>query len=358
MPQRLGDLTHAMKTQANRYTAGRFLQALVMGKGSPMSALAWAEGQGNWLDRSQVVGGLKAAVQGYTSADFPGALSPIADSFLAAMRSDSIPLRLAGLRRVPMFTRIFVNSQGAVAAQVAEGAAIPVLRGDWSAVTLTPKKHAGIVVQTDELAKSTSPTAPLALIDDLVKAVAEAENLGFCGFDTVGSVLYGAPSFTGTGAAVANVDADLLRLVGLVPGAFRDGAAFLMDTDSSTFLSLLRGSGGATAYPDIGPQGGTLLGLPVLITSAMQQVGSPATHAIGLLSPSEIFWADEGVVQLTTSIQAALEMDDAPTGNAATGTAASGVVSMWQSNAVAARAIRESSWYARAGSGAFFITGF
>lgn len=340
----------------NRYTAGRYLQSMAWGRGSPESALAWAEGQGHWLDQAQVVAGIRAAAtDGITTADYPGALTPVANSFLEAMRGDSVPLRLAGLRRVPMLTRVFVNTAGVVASQVAEGAPILVLKGNWTSTTLTPRKFAGIVIQTDELVKSTSPVATLAITDDLAQATAEAENRAFCAPETTGSVLAAAPSFNGSGAAVANVDADLLQLCNLVPGAFRPGAAFIMRKETATFLSLLRGSGGAAAYPNITPQGGFLLGLPVLVTTACQSIGSPTTKIVGLLSPSEIFWADEGRVILSTSNQASIEQSDVPTGNADAGTAQSvNITSMWQSNSVATKAIRESSWYARAGSGAYF----
>ncbi len=95
-----------------------------------------------------------------------------------------------------------------------------------------------------------------------------------------------------------------------------------------------------------------ILGDSLLITSACQQVGSPPTRVIGLLSPSEIFWADEGRVILSASNQAALKMDNAATA------AAGNAVSMWQTGAIALKAVRESSWYARAGSGAYFVAGF
>ena len=66
---------------------------------------------------------------------------------------------------MPMLTRIFVSLSGAAAAEVAEGAAMPVLAGDWTSSILTPRKFAGLVVQTDELMASTVPKAALAITD-------------------------------------------------------------------------------------------------------------------------------------------------------------------------------------------------
>lgn len=348
----LHDLTQSLKDRQARITVGRYLQCLALAKGDAVGAVAIADSHREWTDRDTLKRALMAAVTPFETSDYPGALVPIGDAFLAALRSDSIPRRLNGLRRTPLLTRLFINAAGVVAAEVAEGAAIPALQGNWATATLTPRKFAGIFVQTDELLKSASATASVAITDDLAQAVADAENRAFISPDETGSVLYGAPTFAGTGAAVAQVDADLAALCALVPGAFRPGAAFVMTMETATILSLLRGTGDVNAYPNITPQGGTLIGLPVLITSACQQVGSPPTRIIGLLSPSEIFWADESKVILSTSNQATLKMDDAATA------AAGNSVSMWQTNATATKAVLESAWYARAGSGAYFVAGF
>lgn len=344
--------TQAVKNRQASITVGRYLQCMAMAKGNPVGAHAIAKSHPEWVDQRQLCNVLMAAMTPFETTDYPGAYVPINDAFLAALRSDSVPRRLTNLRRTTMLTRLFINAAGIVAAEVVQGAAIPALKGDWTTATLTPRKTAGIVVQTDELLTSESPTASAAVADDLAGAVAEEENRAFISPDAAGSVLYGAAHFSSSGAALANVDADLLRLCNLVPGAFRPGAAWVMTKETATFLSLLRGSGGVNAYPAITPQGGELLGLPVLITSAAQQVGSPPTRIIGLLSPSEIFWADESRVILSTSNEAALKMDDAATA------AAGNLVSLWQANATATKAVLESAWYARAGSGAYFVAGY
>lgn len=337
----------------NRFTVGRFLQSLAIAKGDHHGAAAIAQGWGRHADREAVVTAHMAAVDPHDTNDFPAAMVPVADSFLAAMRPTSIPLQLAEhLRNVPMLTRVFVNDEGVIATQVAEGIAIPVLKGSWDTATLEPKKFAGITVQTSELVRSMKPAATLALTDDLAKATAEAENYAFLNPEMPDSVLYAAPSFSGGGSSLAQADADLRALVDLVEGASREGAAFVMTKETATALSLMRGTGGALAYPEITPQGGKLMGLPVLISAAAQQVGSPPTRIVALLSPSEIFWADEGRVFLSTSRVAALKMDNAATPDAGN------LTSMFQADAVAFRAIRESSWYARSGAGAYFIAGF
>lgn len=341
----------------NRFTDGHYLQSLAIAKGDWAGALGFAEGQGHWADRSQVEFALKSTIAASATSDYPAGITAVTEAFLARMRGYSIPLRLVGLKRVPMRTRIYVNTAGIVVVRVDEGTAMPVLRGTWDTATLEPIKHGGIVVATDDLVRSMSPTASAAFTDDLAASTAEAENLSFVSPDLVGSVLYGAPSFAGTGSALANKDADLKRLMGSVPGAFREGTAFVMTQGTATEYTLTRGTGGAPAYPGITPQGGTLMGLPVLITSACERAGSPPTRIVGLLSPSEIFWADDGRVVLSASTETLIEMDDDPSGNSLTPQGTTGV-SMFQAGAVALRAVRESAWYARAGSGAYFVAGY
>jgi hypothetical protein len=110
-------------------------------------------------------------------------------------------------------------------------------------------------------------------------------------------------------------------------------------------LSLLRGSAGCAAFPNVGPSGGSLLGLNVIVSSAAQV--DSGTNRIALLSPAEIYWTGEGMVQLRVSQAAALEMTDPVTGDPAE------LVSMWQTNSTAVRAIHEAAWYARPNSQAF-----
>ena len=209
---------------------------------------------------------------------------------------------------------------------------------------------AAITVVTQEVLEDTSNEAQLAITDDLAAAVAAAENLSFISPNESGSVLDGAPTFASTGSALANVDADLRSLVALVPGADRPGAPFVMRKTTATYLATLRGSGGAAAYPDIGPQGGALLKVPVLVSQAAEYADSPPTGFIGLLNPSAILW-NEGDVILSSSTNAGLVMDDDPDSSALP-------VSMFQANAVALKAVRRAAWYAKPGAGAYFTVAY
>ncbi len=345
---RLGDLTTSMKNQGNKFTAGRYLQALAMAKGDPVSAISIVENT-KWLDRAQLIAALqKAAVSGMSTSDL--AFQTVQDSFLDAMRSVSIPLALMPyMNAVPEQTRIYVNNSGEIAAEVLEGQSIPTVKGDWSTVLMTPRKFAAVSVKTVELVMSASPMAATAMTRDLAGAVGERENYGFVSPFASGSILYGATHFSCSGSAMANVDTDLKQLMGDVPFVSRKGCAFLMAEETATYLSLVRGSGGNLAYPTISPSGGSLCGLPVLISRACSDEYSPSGRVIGLVNPSQIYWSEEGGISLSTSTQAALQQDSAPSGS-------SQQVSMFQANAVALKCIKTSSWYVRPSASAYFVT--
>lgn len=333
-----------------KFAAGRFLNVFAIAKGNPPGALAVAEGRGT--DYAPVVTACKAVVSAGGSSDYPAA-SPVAESFLALMRPYSIALQLATfMRAVPMRTRLYVSLAGPGGAEVAEGQAVPVSKGDYTAQDLKPRNFAAMIVRTLELATNTSPVATQGVADELAQATADVENTKFVSPTVAGSIFNGQQTFAGTGSTVDAIDADLKHLVDLVPSATLPGAHFIMTKETATALSLKRGSGGSAAYPTISPQGGTLMGLPVLVTPAMEQAG---TRYIGLVAPSQVLWAHEGAVQLSASTEAAIQQTDAPTNNSRTSTGTT-LVSLYQTESIALKAVRQSNWYAKPGAAAYFST--
>ncbi len=194
----LRDLSHEyqqMREEADaKFAAARFVQALAVAKGM---VEATTPAQKVWLDRGRRVDVAKAADVGLDDFDTPAG-TPISDSILALTRTASIPQRLVGLRTMPLNTRFFVQTAAITAAQVAESKGIPVVRGDWSTTTLTPRKFGAITVATNELMRA-SPQAFQALVADLAQAVAAAENAAFVDPNEVDSVLNGTSTFASTG---------------------------------------------------------------------------------------------------------------------------------------------------------------
>lgn len=275
-----------MVSQHTKHVAGRYLHVLAVAKGNLVGALSYAEGRGDWVDRDRVVAQCKAEIAAMGSNDYPVG-TPVSQSFLPLMRPYSIPLQLAAaMRAVPMHTRLYVSQAAPEGVEVAEGQSIPASKGNYVAQDLRPRSFAAMVVRTKELASSSSPVATQGLAEDLAQAVAEVENAKFVAPGIAGSVFFGQQTFASTGDTVAAIDADLKHLLDLVPAAALPGAVFVVTKETATALSLKRGSGGSAAYPTIGPQGGTLLGLPVLVTPAMEQGG---TRYIGLVAPAKSY---------------------------------------------------------------------
>lgn len=342
-----------MKLNPKAYTAARVLKSLVIAKGNADAAAYFAESQGHWVDRSTVVAALKAVAAG--ANDFGDAAQDLAASFIESMRDFSVAERLTAKRPVQFRQRVLVNLTGSAAAEVNEGGPIPVILGSWTTTSLLPRRFAGISVASKELANSPDPTAPLALLGDLAGAVADAENLAFCSPAVAGSIFASASNFAASGSTVSAVDTDLKRLIDLIVNADKPGCAFVLSKETATFLALLRGSGGAAAYPDLSPAGGEILGIPALVTKAMADEASPSTRTLGLVSSSEILWAS-GRVEMETSENAALQMAS-PTTSSTTPTAAN-MTSLFQADAVAMRAVREAAWYVKPGASAYITTNY
>jgi Phage capsid family len=156
---------------------------------------------------------------------------------------------------------------------------------------------------------------------------------------------------------VTNVDVDLAALVAAVPGiAVNGSASWVMTSATATKLSLLRGTGGAAAYPDIGPGGGTLLQLPVVISSAAQP-SNAASRFIALLSPADIAFA-RGGIELGVSHEAEIQLETAPISPPAVYDSTKVNRSLWSENLVAFKAVRTAGWFARPSSQAYSIVGY
>ena len=99
--------------------------------------------------------------------------------------------------------------------------------------------------------------------------------------------------------------------------------------DVSKRLSLMPTSSGALAFPDVGPLGGTLLTLPLVVSNALE------SGTLALLDAASVV-AESGPIKVDTSEAGTIEMSDDPAGSSTAPTASSHV-SLWQSNAMALR---------------------
>jgi len=84
----------------------------------------------------------------------------------------------------------------------------------------------------------------------------------------------------------------------------------------------------------------------VLTSAALVGDDSPATNFVGLVNPNEILW-NRGDVILNTSTNAGIVMDSDPE-------AIGPIVSMFQSDTIALKALRRAAWFAKSGATGFF----
>jgi hypothetical protein len=96
----------------------------------------------------------------------------------------------------------------------------------------------------------------------------------------------------------------------------------------------------------MGPQGGTLAGIPVITSENIVGTGGSPTDGglIVAINAPDILLADDGQVTIDVSTEASLQMETAPDSPA---TASTTFVSMFQQNMVAIRAERFIHWLKR-----------
>ena len=116
-------------------------------------------------------------------------------------------------------------------------------------------------------------------------------------------------------------------------------------------LSLMQNPLGQAEFPGISMNGGTLFGLPVIVSEYVPVVTASTDPVddgayVVLVNASDIYFADDGDVAVDLSREASLEMADNPAHNSGTPTPAQ-LVSMFQTNSVAFRAERTLNWMAR-----------
>jgi hypothetical protein len=94
--------------------------------------------------------------------------------------------------------------------------------------------------------------------------------------------------------------------------------------DTARRASMLATMAGGFIFPDMSPTGGTIRGIPAIVTDGL------AAGKVALLDGASMVGAMEPF-DLLVSTEGTVEMQTAPTQNSAAGTGAS-LVSLWQNN--------------------------
>lgn len=344
----------------------RYVKAMVNSMFNPQLAVMYAESQRGWKDQTpQVIAALrvKANVSANSTSETGGGAELVynqnlAGEFIDLVRPLTIIGRVPGFRRVPFNVRVGALTSGSTAYWVGQGKPIPVSRIGTDEVTLGDAKAAGLVVLPKELIRSSEPSAELLVRDDLVRTNVEFLDENFIAPDYAASAGVNPASITNgviptaaTGTALANLRTDVQTMMrafinNSVP---LTGLVWVMHPNVALAISLMQNALGQQEFPQMNMTGGTFFGLPAIASEKAAQVGSPVSgegQLMVLFNAAEIMLADDGQVDVEASTEASLQMLDNPTNDVTTPTATS-LVSMWQTDSVALRAIRHINWAKR-----------
>ncbi len=350
----------------------RYVKSLAVSRGNLGDALTYALNRKEWADTPQVAQVLKTAVAAgdTTSAGWASELvynQNLVSDFIELLRPQTILGKMTGLTRVPFNVRMSGQDSGSTAYWVGQGKPVPVSKLHTLEVTLGIAKAAGMVVLTEELVRSSEPSAELLVRNDLTKAIATFLDVQFIAPDyaavanvSPASITNGVAPTAATGTTSAHLRADVQTLFATWIAAELNpqGGAWVMTPTTALSISLMLNALGQPVFPDITMNGGTFFGLPVIVSNSAKQVGSPVAgegNLIVLVNQPEILMADDGQVVVDASREASLEMLDNPTNASTASVTPTTQVSMFQTNSVAIRAVRFINWKKRRSSAVAYI---
>lgn len=313
-------------------------------------------------DDNRVGNIIKAAVSagsttsGSWAEDLVSAESAVFADFIEFLRPQTILGKFGqggvpGLRSIPFNTPLIGQTGGGAAYWVGEGKPKPLTALDFARTTLPELKVATIAVVTDELLRRSSPSADLILRDSLAAAVAERLDVDFIDPTKAASsgvspasITYGVSAINSSGDTADHVRADIrsLFMEFIAANNAPTSGVYIMSSTTALSLSLMMNALGQPEFPGVTMNGGTLMGLPVIVSEYVPTVS--AGSYVALVNASDIYLGDEGGIMIDVSREASLEMKDGSlTQNSLNGTGTS-LVNMWQSNLMGFRAERIINW--------------
>ena len=349
----------------------RYAMALLRARGNLNDALSIAQNNKGWMDTTpELATVLKAAVAAgdTTTAGWAAELvyaQNLANEFIEFLRPQTILGRIPGLTQIPFNVRVAGQNAGSSAFWVGQGQPVPVSKLGTTSTTLGIAKAAGLVAIDDELVRSSSPSAELLVRNDLAKAIAQFLDTQFLDPDIAAvanvspaSVLNGVTPVTPSGADAAALRTDIQTLFGAWIAANLDPSqgVWIMPPTQALAIGAMLNPLGQPAFPGIGLKGGVLWDLPVITSMSAKLSGSPTLgNIIALVNAPEILLADDGQVTISTSSEASIQMLDNPANISTGATAETAMVSMFQTNSLAIKAVRYINWAKRRATAASFI---
>lgn len=286
---------------------------------------------------------VRAAISAVDAQDV-GANSTVRE-FLGLVRENTVYGRLSGLRKVAFGVPMPRISSGVTANWVGQAKPKPLSKPAVLGSTLDASKVVSLIATTAESLRMGGPQVESALQAELIRAVSGAWDEAFLDPANAGvagerppSITYGATAIPAT----ADPAEDIAALVAAFQGDF-SAAYWVMHPKTAARLALRR-TGEAFQFPEIGPRGGTLIGIPVLTSR------HAAEDVIALVDPTGIAAADDGM-EVKRAEHASLMMADDFEG------AQPEMVSLWQTNSVALMAEVFASWEVQRAGSVAIVTG-
>lgn len=311
--------------------------------GGKSQELAAAFAAARWPAEALTVA--KAAQAALTSGDIG---TPEAAEFLNAVREKSVLGGLVGTRPMAFNKRMLARTNGATGFWVGEAAPAPLLKPVLAGSTLEPRKVVALIACTAEALRAESPAVEAGLQTDLETGCVGALDTALLDSSNAGSdampaaITHGAPTVDATGDAAADLKALVSAFAGDMSSAY-----LATDPDTATGLAMVRGANGSFLFPDAGPRGGSILGIPLLVSH--HSLRDSSGGQIALIDASGIAVALEGI-ELSQSEQTSLAMSDSPSSPAT-------MVSMFQTNTVALKAVMRANWENQRTGGVAVLTG-
>jgi HK97 family phage major capsid protein/HK97 family phage prohead protease len=345
----------------------RYAMALAAGRGSRMEAAQYAKRWSGSTPEVEMI--LKAAVDAGTTTDSAWAAPLVAyrnlaSEFIELLRPATILGRINGFRRVPFNVTMPRQLTGSTVNWVGQGKPKPVGELSFDQVSLGMAKAAGIIVISEELARSSDPSAEAIVSQDLRSAIAafldeQFINPAIAAVANVSpaAVTNGASVIDSTGVTAAALRADFASALAVWSAAEMSiaGGVVVMTESQAIRLSMIMNAFGQSEFPGLSASGGTLFGMPVITSENVPaEGGSPAGNRIVLIKPSEILLADEGGIMIDVSREASVQMNTTPDDPASASTV---LTNFWQNNLVGIRAERFINWLKRRTEAAVIIEG-
>jgi hypothetical protein len=279
--------------------------------------------------------------------------APFTGDFITFLYSQTVFDRM-GFRQMPADVNVKGQDGAFTGYFVGDKKPIPVSIGSFSEVTLRRFKAAGLTYLSRDLIERSAPAAEPLFIDGVTQAITQALDTKAFSTDAASSgvnsagLLQGLAGQASAGGTSEKLFADLSYLTGIFVAAKNAGADLTYVSNkvvANQIAHLLSPLTGLPLFADkVTEAGGVLNGKPYVTGDNV-----PASNLL-LIKPSDIWVVGDSGVRVELSRDATIEADTAPTGEGAGPTAQSAnMVSMFQTDMVAIRAIRDVDWkYRRA----------